>query len=107
MNTCIIVGIPYAKPTTRIESQIEYLDNQFYKKGREYGYIIPAIRRASQAAGRPVRSINDRGLIIFLDYRFGHHYTSKFLPLWLKQNTKLLEYEPGRISEIAENFFGT
>ncbi len=106
MNTCIIVGIPYARPTTRIESQIAYLDEQFYKKGREYGYIIPAIRRACQAAGRPVRSINDRGLIIFLDYRFGHNYTSKFLPLWLKQNTHPLEYETGRVTEITRNFYG-
>lgn len=107
MNTCVIVGIPYARPTTRIESQIGYLDEQFYKKGREYGYIIPAIRRAAQAAGRPIRSINDRGLIIFLDYRFSQPYTSRFLPTWLKQNTQLLEYEHGRIATIAEHFFGT
>jgi len=106
MNTCVIVGIPYARPTTRIESQIEYLDGQFFKKGREYGYVIPAIRRAAQAAGRPIRSINDKGLIIFLDYRFGQSYTAKFLPSWLRQNTKTLNYEPGRIAEIAKHFFG-
>ncbi|MHA1212903.1 MAG: helicase C-terminal domain-containing protein [Candidatus Heimdallarchaeota archaeon] len=105
MNTCVIVGIPYARPTTRIESQIAYLDGQFYKKGREYGYNIPALRRASQAAGRPIRSINDKGLIIMLDYRFGHNYTSRFLPAWLRQNTKLLDYEPGAIAKIAEDFF--
>ena len=105
MNTCVIVGIPYARPTTRIESQIGYLDEQFYKKGREYGYIIPAIRRAAQAAGRPIRSINDRGLIIFLDYRFSQPYTSRFLPAWLKQNTQLLEYEHGKIEAIAKDFF--
>jgi len=106
MNTCIIVGIPYARPTTRIESQIEYLDGQFYKKGREFGYIIPAVRRAAQAAGRPIRSINDKGLIIFLDYRFASNYTSRFLPGWLKQNTRPLNYEKGRIAEIAQNFYG-
>ena len=105
MNTCIIVGIPYARPTTRIESQIAYLEDQFPKKGREYGYVIPAIRRASQAAGRPIRSINDRGLIIFLDYRFGQSYTARFLPAWLRQNTRPLMYETGRIAEIAQDFF--
>ncbi|MHA1462997.1 MAG: helicase C-terminal domain-containing protein [Candidatus Heimdallarchaeota archaeon] len=105
MNTCIIAGIPYARPTTRIESQIGYLEEHFPKKGREYGYVIPAIRRASQAAGRPIRSINDRGLIIFLDYRFGQSYTARFLPAWLRQNTRPLQYEPGRIATIAEEFF--
>ncbi|RLI71939.1 hypothetical protein DRO91_00605 [Candidatus Heimdallarchaeota archaeon] len=105
MNTCIIVGIPYARPTTRIEAQIAYLDEQFEKKGREFGYIIPAMRRASQAAGRPIRSINDKGLIIFLDYRFAHTYTSRFLPVWIKENMRLLNYEPGVIASIAQEFF--
>jgi len=105
MNTCIIVGIPYARPTTRIEAQIAYLDEQFEKKGREFGYIIPAMRRASQAAGRPIRSINDKGLIIFLDYRFAHTYTSRFLPVWIKENMRLLNYETGIIASIAQEFF--
>ncbi len=106
MNTCVIVGIPYARPTTRVESQISYLEEQFPKKGREYGYVIPAIRRASQAAGRPIRSINDRGLIIFLDHRFSQSYTSRFLPTWLKQNTRTINYEPGRIEAVTKSFFG-
>ncbi|NHJ39869.1 MAG: hypothetical protein FK731_07525, partial [Asgard group archaeon] len=105
MNTCIIVGIPYAKPTTRIQSQIDYLDEQFNKKGREYGYVIPAMRRASQAAGRPIRSLNDKGLIIFLDHRFAQSYTSKFLPQWIRENTQLLKYEPGNVTEITKDFF--
>jgi DNA excision repair protein ERCC-2 len=105
MSTCIVVGIPYARPTTRIQSQIEYLDEQFSKKGREYGYIIPAMRRASQAAGRPIRSLKDKGLIIFLDYRFAHNYTSRFLPLWIKENTQLLKYDQGNIAEITKDFY--
>jgi DNA excision repair protein ERCC-2 len=105
MNTCIIVGIPYARPTTRVQSQIDYLDEQFDKRGREYGYVIPAMRRASQAAGRPIRSINDKGLIIFLDYRFGHNYTARYLPVWLRENTQLLKYRPGIMSEITQEFY--
>jgi DNA excision repair protein ERCC-2 len=105
MSTCIVVGIPYARPTTRIQSQIDYLDEQFNKKGREYGYIIPAMRRASQAAGRPIRSLKDKGLIIFLDYRFAHNYTSRFLPSWIKENTQLLKYEQGNIAEITKDFY--
>lgn len=105
MSTCIIVGIPYARPTTRIQSQIDYLDEQFDKKGREYGYVIPAMRRASQAAGRPIRSLNDKGLIIFLDHRFAQNYTSRFLPLWIKENTQLLKYEPGNVTEVTKDFY--
>jgi DNA excision repair protein ERCC-2 len=105
MNTCIIVGIPYARPTTRIESQIKYLDEQFEKKGRLYGYIIPAIRRAAQAAGRPIRSINDKGLILFLDERFSYGYITKLMPLWLRQNTQRMTFEEGKIAEIANDFY--
>ena len=105
MNTCIIAGIPYARPTTRIDSQIAYLDAQFEKKGREFGYVIPAIRSASQAAGRPIRSIKDQGLILFLDDRFKQPYIARFLPLWLRQNTRPLDYEDGMIAYFAQEFF--
>ncbi|MFW9922431.1 MAG: helicase C-terminal domain-containing protein [Candidatus Thorarchaeota archaeon] len=105
MNTCVIVGIPYARPTTRIEAQIEYLEGQVPKRGRDYGYVIPAIRRAAQAAGRPIRSINDKGLIIFLDYRFGYSNIARSMPVWVRQNTKSIDYEPGRIAAIAKDFF--
>ncbi|TFF84864.1 DNA repair helicase, partial [Candidatus Heimdallarchaeota archaeon] len=105
MNTCIIVGIPYARPTTRIQAQIDYLEQEFERKGREYGYVIPAVRRAAQAAGRVIRSIEDRGLVLFLDSRFSYSYIRRLLPLWLRKNIDTIHYENGTITDLTKKFY--
>ena len=52
MNSVIVVGVPYAEPTPRVKAQIDYYDKRFPGFGREYGYILPAMKKASQAAGQ-------------------------------------------------------
>lgn len=108
MNAVIIVGVPYAMPTPMIQAQIRYYDTKFAGKGRMgriYGYNIPAMRRASQAAGRPIRSLTDRGAIIFLDNRFATPYLRGYLPEWIRENTSVIPYEPNLLGENLRLFF--
>lgn len=105
MNAVIIVGVPYASPTTIIKAQIGYYDTQFAGKGRIYGYNIPAMRRAAQAAGRPIRSLTDRAALIFLDYRFATPYLRGYLPGWIRENTSVIPYEPNLLGKHLRGFF--
>ena len=105
MQSVIIVGIPYAKPSPSLDATIEYLNKQFPTKGREYGYNIPALTRASQAAGRPIRSLEDFGVIILLDYRFARFYYKKHLPNWLKQNVLVVQPEEEDLEKKMHNFY--
>lgn len=105
MNGVIIVGVPYASPTPMIQAQIRYYDTKFAGKGRIYGYNIPAMRRASQAAGRPIRSLTDKGALIFLDYRFASPYLRGYLPGWIRENTSVIPYEPNLLGEHLRLFF--
>ena len=105
MNTVVVVGVPYAEPTPRIKAQIEYYDKCFNGRGREYGYILPAMKKASQAAGRPIRTLNDRGAIIFLDYRFSTSYCKSFLPSWITNGIKILPDKKAVLSTEVSNFF--
>ena len=57
MNSVVVVGVPYAEPTPRVKAQIDYYEKCFPRYGREYGYILPAMKKASQAAGRPIRTL--------------------------------------------------
>ena len=41
-----------------------------YGAGFDYAYVIPAMAKAVQAAGRVIRSETDRGLIVLMDSRF-------------------------------------
>jgi DNA excision repair protein ERCC-2 len=107
MNSVVVVGVPYATPTPRVQAQIKYYEFQFPKHGREYGYVLPAMKKASQTTGRPIRTLDDRGAIVLLDYRFATGYCQRFLPSWIRQNLKTLPDEDGNIAEELITFFNT
>jgi DNA excision repair protein ERCC-2 len=105
MNSVLVVGVPYAEPTPRVKAQIEYYDKRFPGLGREYGYVLPAMKKASQAAGRPIRTLDDRGAIIFLDYRFSTAYCKNFLPSWITNGMKVLPDKNGILGAEVSSFF--
>lgn len=69
LNGVIVVGLPLEIPNLETKSLIEYYDFK-YERGRDYGYIYPAMNRALQAAGRCIRSETDKGAIVLMDERF-------------------------------------
>ncbi len=105
MNSVVVVGVPYAEPTPRVKAQIEYYDKCFPGLGREYGYVLPAMKKASQAAGRPIRTLEDRGAIVFMDYRFATSYCRSFLPSWIADGMKVLPNEEGVLAREINEFF--
>jgi DNA excision repair protein ERCC-2 len=105
MNSVVVVGVPYAEPTPRVKAQIDYYERCFPGFGREYGYVLPAMKRASQAAGRPIRTLEDRGAIVFLDYRYSTNYCRCFLPSWLTEGMKTLPNEKEVLAQEIRKFF--
>ncbi|MEM4703801.1 MAG: ATP-dependent DNA helicase [Candidatus Bathyarchaeia archaeon] len=105
MNSVAIVGLPYAEPTQRVKAQINYFERRFPGYGREYGYVLPAMKKASQSAGRPIRRLEDKGAIVFLDHRFASSYCRSFLPLWLRENLRVLPDVDGALGEELDRFF--
>ncbi len=105
MNAVIVVGIPYAPPNPRVNSQIEYLEAKFPSEGRKLGYIIPAVNKASQAAGRAVRSIDDKAFILLLDFRYGSPKVQEHLPSWLKESLEKINPEPRLLRSKIKRFF--
>jgi len=105
MNSVVVVGVPYAEPTPRVNAQIDYYERRFPGRGREYGYILPAMKKACQAAGRPIRTLDDKGAIIFLDSRFATNYCRSFLPSWVNNGMKTLPDQPGVLANEVSVFF--
>ncbi len=65
----LVVGVPLSRPNIETEALIAYYDKLF-QKGWDYGYIMPAMTKCLQGAGRCIRTTEDRGIIAFLDARF-------------------------------------
>ena len=64
-----VVGPPLPSYDLEREQMRAYYQRQ-YGAGFDYAYVIPAMAKAVQAAGRVIRSETDRGLIVLMDSRF-------------------------------------
>jgi len=107
MNAVAVVGVPYAEPTPKVKAQIEYYERCFPGHGREYGYVVPALKKAAQAAGRPIRTLEDRGAIVFLDHRFATQYCQNYLPVWIRRGMKTIPDVENTIANELTQFYKT
>jgi len=66
----------------------KFFENKFPRKGKYYGYVLPAHKKLVQAAGRVHRSEEEKGAVIVLDYRLLWSNVRKDLPDWMKETIK-------------------
>ncbi|MBK0393263.1 ATP-dependent DNA helicase [Ramlibacter algicola] len=50
--------------------------------GWDYTYLYPGLRKVVQAAGRVIRTREDRGTVVLIDDRFGRPEVRALLPAW-------------------------
>ncbi len=106
LYTAMILGVPLARMTHSINALITYYTRQFGTwKGKEYAYTLPAFRRTNQAAGRPIRTLTDYGVIVLLDERYTYPYYRRFLSHWLNENMVIVENEPNSLAEEVSRFY--
>ena len=98
LEMVIIVGLPLGVPDLYTNAVIKHYDRKF-GKGQLYGYVNPAMSKIVQAAGRCIRTENDRGVIALLDNRFLWPLYAQSLPEYWK-----LKKTENPIIEIG-NFF--
>ena len=80
----VVVGIGIPAPSFEREAVAAYYD-EISEMGKLYSYIYPGMNRVLQAAGRVIRSEDDRGTILLIDDRFRDPVYKKAAPaLWGK-----------------------
>jgi len=74
-----VVGV--GLPAVCLEREVirEYYAEQIHA-GFEFAYLYPGINRVLQAAGRVIRSEDDRGAVVLIDQRFGTYRYRSLLP---------------------------
>ncbi|MFW9826622.1 MAG: helicase C-terminal domain-containing protein [Candidatus Thorarchaeota archaeon] len=105
MNSVIIAGFPYHLPTPRIDAKITYYNRVFKGQGWNFAYLYPAIQRANQASGRPIRKLSDKGAIIFMDSRFKTKY--KWISEWIRKELEIIPDKPNAIIQSLSPFWKT
>ena len=107
MTTSLVVGVPYPRPTVTVRAEIDFMERLYPGRGKLYGYVLPAIRKAAQSAGRAVRSLTDHSAIVFLDSRFATDYCRRFLPRWIRDNLSVIPDDDALLARRLEAFFKT
>ena len=73
------LGLPQVNPVN--EEMRKRLDRRF-GAGYDYAYLYPGLRKVVQAAGRVIRTREDRGTVWLIDDRFGRPEVRALLPAW-------------------------
>jgi Rad3-related DNA helicase len=78
------LGLPQVNPFN--EHLRQRLQHRF-GRGYDYAYQFPGLQKVVQAAGRVIRSEEDRGVVWLLDDRFARSEVRRLLPAWWQVET--------------------
>jgi len=91
LEAIFLVGVPFERVTARTGLYMDYYERLYGKqKGRYYSYIVPALRRASQALGRALRSEQDRALLVCGDERYADQRFFHLLPDYVRERCEVV-----------------
>jgi len=73
------LGLPQLNP---VNEQIKQRMAALFGAGYDYTYLYPGVQKVVQAAGRVIRSEQDRGVVMLIDDRFAESKVRQLLPRW-------------------------
>jgi DNA excision repair protein ERCC-2 len=84
------LGLPQVNPVN--ERMMQAMARRFgIGKGHDYAYLYPGLRKVVQAAGRVIRTEEDRGVVFLIDDRFHRAQVRALLPSWWQVDAGALE----------------
>ncbi len=98
---CIIVGTGLPQICTERQLLRDYYDKR-ESKGYDYAYVYPGMNKVMQAAGRVIRTAEDRGVIALLDERF---YWSEYVNLFPVEWGDYLVADIRKIRDVVGEFW--
>ncbi len=91
----MLLGIPFDRLTTKTRLQMEYSERLYGRRGRYLAYVVPAMRRSSQALGRAIRSEEDEASFLLADERFLRRTYFSLLPDFVRWNVRVVRWDSG------------
>jgi DNA excision repair protein ERCC-2 len=79
------LGMPQVNP---VNAEIQKRLQDLFGEGYEYTYLYPGLQRVVQAAGRVIRSPEDRGCVFLMDDRYAGSRVRELLPAWWRVQCK-------------------
>ena len=73
------LGLPQVNP---VNEQMRRRMQSSFGAGYDYAYLYPGLQKVVQAAGRVIRTPQDRGVLYLIDDRFRRPEVRRLLPSW-------------------------
>jgi DNA excision repair protein ERCC-2 len=73
------LGLPQVNPRNE---QLKVCLDGVFGSGYDYTYLYPGIQKVVQAAGRVIRTQEDKGIVYLIDDRFARPAVRQLLPSW-------------------------
>lgn len=73
------LGLPQVNP---VNEQLRERMQSTFGQGYDYAYLYPGLRKVVQAAGRVIRTQQDRGVVWLIDDRYARPEVQDLLPAW-------------------------
>ncbi|WP_263147342.1 ATP-dependent DNA helicase [Pseudomonas sp. RIT-PI-AD] len=73
------LGLPQLNP---VNEQLRQRMDSLFGAGHDYTYLYPGLQKVVQAAGRVIRTREDRGVVYLIDDRFARPQVRRLLPAW-------------------------
>ncbi len=65
-----------------VNEQLKQRMSLLFGAGYDYTYLYPGMQKVVQAAGRVIRGLDDRGVVVLIDDRFAERKIQQLLPAW-------------------------
>jgi len=104
-NDCLIGSIIVGTGLPMICNERQILRKYFdenEKNGYDYAYVFPGMNKVLQAAGRVIRTDDDKGIIMLLDERF---LNREYLKIFPREWDSFFSVNKNTITEVSKEFW--
>jgi DNA excision repair protein ERCC-2 len=105
MGASLVVGLSIPPPSPLLYAEYAHLRWMGESDAYLMLCLLPALRKAFQAAGRHLRAPGKRGMVFLMDKRFDSHVAKELLPSWLSKNLMIGDFAPAQLGAICSRFW--
>jgi DNA excision repair protein ERCC-2 len=106
MDAVVVLGLSLPPPSPQLYAEYAYLKWNAGSDSYLMLSLLPALRKAFQAAGRHLRNPGKRGLVFLFDKRFDSAAVTELMPSWLREDLSKGEFSPDQLASAAASFLG-
>lgn len=99
-SAIVTVGLPQVNP---VQEKLREYFQETRGDGFDYAYRFPGMNKVLQAAGRVIRTPEDKGVVLLLDQRFGQRDYARLFPAHWSHCTPV--YSPEEFARSLEDFW--